>query len=77
MTRTIIAGEGVMEQQLRSGSRRPVVVKARRVSCQVAVQGMGHAGGGVARSLEVTTLAVNRLAVSEARPEVKRHLRAL
>ena len=77
MTRTISTGEGVTERQLRSGGRRPAVVKARRVSCQVAVQGMGHSGAGVARFLGVTTSSVNRLAVAEARPAVKRYLRAL
>ncbi len=75
--RTIIAGEGVTERQLRSGSRRPDVVKARRVFCQVAVQGMGYSGAGVARFLGVTTSSVNRLAVSEELLEVKRYLRAL
>ncbi len=77
VTRTISAGQGVTERQLRSGSRRPAVVKARRVFCQVAVQGMGYAGAGVARFLGVTTSSVNRLAVSEALPEVTRYLRAL
>jgi len=77
VTRTVSAGEGVTERQLRSGSRRPAVVKARRVFCQVAVQGTGYAGAWVARFLGVTTSLVNRLAVSEALPEVKSYLRAL
>ena len=77
LARTIIAREGVTERELRSGSRRPDVVKARRVFCQVAVQGMGYSGAGVARFLGVTTSSVNRLAVSEELPEVKRYLKAL
>ncbi len=60
-----------------SGSRRLVVVRARRVFCQVAVQGMGYSGAGVARFLGVTTSSVNRLAASEELPEVKRYLKAL
>jgi putative transposase len=73
----IVAREGVTEWELRSGSRRPAVVKARRLFCQVAVQGMGYSGAGVARFLGVTTSSVNRLAASEELPEVKRYLRAL
>ena len=77
LTRTISTGEGITERQLRSGSRQPAVVKARRLFCQLAVTGMGYAGAGVARFLGVTTSAVNRLAASEEVPEVKRYLRAL
>ena len=33
--------EGVLEQRLRTGNRRPDVVRARRLFCQVAVQGRG------------------------------------
>jgi len=73
----VIAGEGVAEKELRSGSRRPGIVKARRLFCQVAVEGMGYSGAGVARFLGVTTSAVNRLAVSEELPEVKQYLKAL
>jgi putative transposase len=77
VVRKVIAGEGVTERELRSGSRRPGVVRARRVFCQVAVQGMGHSGAGVARFLGVTTSSVNRLAASEELPQVKRYLKAL
>ena len=70
LVRKVVAGEGVTEGELRSGSRRPGVVRARRVFCQVAVQGMGHSGAGVARFLGVTTSSVNRLAASEELPEV-------
>ncbi len=77
LIRQVIAGEGVTERDLRSGSRRPGVVRARRVFCQVAVQGLGYPGAGVARFLGVTTSSVNRLAASEELPEVKRYLKAL
>ena len=50
---------------------------ARRLFCQVAVQGMGYSGAGVARFLGVTTSSVNRLAVSQELPEVKRYLKVL
>jgi len=54
-----------------------VVVRARRVFCQVAVQGLGYSGAGVARFLVVTTSSVNRLAASEKLPEGKLYLKAL
>jgi hypothetical protein len=38
---------------------------------------MGYPGAEVARFLGVTTSAVNRLAVSEELPEVKKYLKAL
>ncbi len=77
LARQISAGAGRPERQLRSGSRRPAVVRARRLFCQVAVQGMGYAGAAVARCLGVTTSSVNRLAASEELREVQRYLKAL
>jgi REP element-mobilizing transposase RayT len=77
LVRKVIAGEGVTERELRSGSRRPGVVRARRVFCQVAVQGLGYSGAGVARFLGVTTSSVNRLAASDELPEFKRYLKTL
>jgi REP-associated tyrosine transposase len=62
---------------LRSGIRRRDVVRARRLFCQIAVQGMGYTGAEVARFLGVTTSSVNRLAVSEELPEVRKYLNAL
>ncbi len=63
--------------ELRSGGRRKDVVRARRVFCQVAVRGMGYSGAEVARFLGVTTSSVNRLAVSEELPEVRKYVNAL
>jgi len=77
LTQRISAEAGVPEPEMRSGSRRPAVVRARRVLCQVAVHGMGYAGAAVARFLGVTTSSVNRLAASEELPEVRRYLKAL
>jgi len=75
--RQIMAKEGVTEGELRSGIRTQGLVRARRLFCQLAVQGMGYSGAEVARFLGVTTSAVNRLAVSEELAEVGRYLKAL
>ena len=77
VVRTVCARAGVTGQDLRAGSRRPDVVGARRLICQVAVQSLWYSGAGVARFLGVTTSSVNRLAASEEMPEVKRYLKAL
>jgi putative transposase len=77
LARSISTREVVAERELRSGSRRPAIVRARRLFCQVAVQGMGYSGAGVARFLGVTTSSVNRLAVSQELPEVRSYLKAL
>jgi REP element-mobilizing transposase RayT len=68
---------GLAVEDLRSGARRRGVVRARRVFCQLAVTGMGYSGAEVARFLGVTTSAVNRLAMSEAVPEVRKFLKVL
>ena len=77
LARAVIAAEGVTDRELRSGNRRPAVVRARRLLCKVAVHGLGYAGAAVARFLGVTTSSVNRLAVSDELPEVPRYLKAL
>jgi REP element-mobilizing transposase RayT len=77
LARKVSAEAGVTERELRSGSRRPSIVRARRLFCQVAVQGMGYSGAGVARFLGVSTSSVNRLAVSKQLPEVTRYVKAL
>ncbi len=77
MAQQIAAQEDVTEDELRSGSRRKGVVRARRMFCQVAVKRMGYSGAAVARFLGVTTSSVNRLAISEELPESKRFLKAL
>jgi len=77
LARHVTAKGGVTEAALRSGVRTREVVKARRLFCHLAVQGMGYLGAAVARCLGVTTSAVNRLAVSPELPEVKKYLKAL
>ena len=49
-------------------------MKSRRIFCQIAVRKMGYSGADVARFLGINTSAVNRLAVSDAVPEVVKYL---
>ena len=49
------------------------VVKCRRIFCQIAVRKMGYSGADVARFLDVTTSAVNRLAISEKLMDIARY----
>ena len=53
---------GVSEDRLRSGNRLRIIVKGRKIFCQVAVKRLGYSGAMVARYLNITTSAVNRLA---------------
>jgi len=71
----VVARAGLKEFDLRSGDRRRAVVRARRLFYQLAVRRMGYSGAEVARYLGVTTSAVNRLAVSEELPELKKCLK--
>ena len=61
----IAKGEGIREDDLRSGGRRREIIEARKLFCQFAVRKMGYCGGDVARFLGVTTSAVNNAANSE------------
>jgi len=61
----IAKGEGIREDDLRSGSRRREVIEARKLFCQLVVRKMGYCGGDVARFLGVTTSAVNKAANSK------------
>ena len=73
--KTLVAGERMEEAEVRCGDRRRGVVKARRLFCQLAVRRMGYSGAEVARCLGVTTSAVNRLALSEGLPDLKKYLK--
>lgn len=65
--------EAVETSELRSGSRKRRIVKARKIFCQIAVGKMGYSGAEAARFLGITTSAVNRLAASEQLPEVAKY----
>ena len=52
---------GVTMEELRSGSRREVVLKAREEFSQIAVKGLGYSGAEVARYLGVTGSCVTRI----------------
>ena len=74
LARQIADGEGLTRTELRLGSRKREVVKARRLFCQVAVGKMGYSGAEVARFLGVTTSVVNRLAASEEPPNLAEYV---
>jgi chromosomal replication initiation ATPase DnaA len=70
----VAEGEGITEEELRSGRRTRRVSRARRLFCQVAVKKMGHPGVEVARFLGVTTSAVFRAAGGEKSSELGKYL---
>ena len=65
---------GVTLEELRSGSRRQVVLKAREEFSQMAVKGLGYSGAEVARYLGVTGSCVTRI-VAERQLSEKVRLR--
>lgn len=74
LAREITRGEGVSETELRSGSRRKKISRARRLFCQVAVGKMGYPGAEVARFLGVSTSAVVRVAHLEDLTKIENYL---
>jgi len=77
LMKTIVAGEKLKEEDIRSGGRGRGVVKARRIFCQLAVRRMGYSGAEVARYLGVTASAVNRLATSGKKAELQNYFKLL
>jgi hypothetical protein len=73
----IVKGERIEEWELRSGMRKRRVVKGRRILCQLAVGKLGYPGAEVARYLGVTTSSVNRLAVTDETPDLRKYLKML
>jgi hypothetical protein len=73
LARQISRDEGITEAELKSGSRRRKISKARQLFCQLSVVKMGYPGAQVARLLGITTSAVVRAANSEELPEVKNY----
>jgi REP element-mobilizing transposase RayT len=66
--------EGITETELKSGSRRRKISRARRLFCQLSVVKRGYPGAQVARLLGVSTSAVVRAAHSAELPEVGDYL---
>ena len=69
----VAKAEEVDLSAMRSGSRNPPVVKARRVFCHLAVRKLGYSGAQVARFLGTTTSSANRLARSELLGEIEKY----
>jgi REP element-mobilizing transposase RayT len=61
LARQVCENWGVTIEELRSGSRRQVVLKAREEFSQMAVKGFGYSGAEVARYLGVTGSCVTRI----------------
>ena len=74
LLREVARGEGTVEEEVRGGSRRRKVARARALICQVAVKRMGYSGARVARLLGVTTSTVNRIAAREKIGDIERYV---
>jgi len=75
LAKRIMKGEKVEESELRSGTRKREVVRARRLFCQLAIARTGYPGAEVARYLGVTTSSVNQLAVSKEVGNLTKYLK--
>ncbi len=56
--------------ELRSGSRRPVIVEARKAISWIAIRELGYSGADVARYLGVTNSCVTRFVATGKKPDV-------
>ena len=65
----VCRAHGVSGNELRAGSRRREVVRARQEFSQAAVKLLGYAGAEVGRYLGVTSSCVTRVASQEGRLE--------
>ena len=74
LSKEICVGEGIEENDLRSGIRKRNVVKTRRIFCQITIKKMGYSGADVARFLGINTSAANRLAVSDELLEIEKYI---
>jgi REP element-mobilizing transposase RayT len=63
--------------ELRSGSRRRVVVEARGAISWIAVRELGYSGADVARYLGVTNSCVTRFVASDKKPDIDHLIRKL
>ena len=71
------AASGAWEGKRRASPCGGKGARARRVFCAVVVGALGYVGAEAVRFLGVTTASVNRLAVSEELPEVRKYRNAL
>ena len=69
LAREIAADRGIIETELRSGSRMRKVSEARRAFCKSSVGELGYTAAAVARFLGVITSAVVRAARTEKLPD--------
>jgi hypothetical protein len=69
LAESVSAIHGVSMNELRAGSRRRGILKARQDFSQVAVKLLGYAGAEVSRYLGVTSSCVTRIASQEERLE--------
>ena len=74
LAREVGREEGLRGAELRSGSRKKRISKARRRFCQLAAVKQGYPGAQLARFLGVTTSAVVRAANPEELPKIGTHL---
>ncbi len=65
LARKVTKRAGITEAELRAGSRRRAVSRARGIFCRAAVTQLGVSGAEVARFLGVTTSAVNRVVAAD------------
>jgi hypothetical protein len=65
----------VVEGEVRGGSRRKEVARARALICQVAIKRMGYSGARVALFLVVTTSTVTRIASENEIDDLERYVR--
>jgi len=69
-----IQDKDLAETELKSGSQRRKISKARQLFCQLSVVKIGYPGAQVARLLGVSTSDVVRAAHSAELPEVENYL---
>ncbi|MFC1841178.1 transposase [Thermodesulfobacteriota bacterium] len=74
LSEKICSNKEVIKEELLNGSKKRIVVKYRKIFCQIAVKEMGYSGAEVARFLGVTTSAVNRAASSNKLSEVENYI---
>jgi len=72
-----VAEDRISLGELRSGSRRQNVAKARGSISWVAVRELGYSGADVARYLGVTNSCVTRFVASGQRPDIDDLIRML